>query len=186
MKNILILISLLTILSCGTYGKVSDRQDNGMFKASKEAQTIVSIPFDLDSHKNLLVVQYGDKDYWKDMVKNIMFFDRVIDWNDFEKEMVKDGKAEEIGSLDGRIAFANVYKKYKPFLYLSYIYNYNNSKYSRLQLINPKTAEELFIAEIQLDVIWAGATDENNRNPLYNEFIKYIKLNSKSYEDATK
>jgi hypothetical protein len=185
MKNILTSFSLIFILSCGSSMIVSERQDSGFFETPKEAKTIVSIPFDLDTHKSILVVSRDSKEFALGMAKNIMYFDRVISWGDFEKEIIRDGKAEEVGSLRDKIGFANAYNKYKPYFYLWYVFNENNKKYGRIKLTNPKTAEDLFVAEIKFDVM-IGTTDKNHFNPLFNELIKYIKLNSETYQKINK
>lgn len=179
MKRILALITLVTFISCGPIGKVTDRQENGLFKASKEAKVIKSVPFDIDAHKDLLVVPNAESAVG--MSEKIGYFNRVIKFEDFELEIIKDNKQEEVGSLSGKIGLSNAYRKYKPYLYLTFEANDEKNNFLQLKLINPESAEELFVAEIFLDVVWVGVTDKNAFNPLYNELIKYIQKNSKSY-----
>lgn len=180
MKKILNLLILLTFISCGTVGKVTEKQENGMFKASKEAKTIKNVPFELDTHKTLLVVPNGK--YLLGMSKNIGYFDRVIKFEEFELEIIKAQKQEEVNSLSGKIGLSNAYRKYKPYLYIEFDSNEENKDFLQLKLINPKNAEELFVAEIFMDTLWAGVYDGNTFNPLFNQLIKYIKTNSKTYK----
>ncbi len=179
-KNLLTLILFLILVSCGTVGKVTERQENGKFQASKEAEIIKSIPFDLDSQKTLLVVPNGE--YMLGMAENINYFDKVIKFEDFELEIIRDEKQEEVGSLSGKIGLSNACNKYKPFLYIQLDDNDEKSNYVQLKLINPKNAEELFVTEIFMDFLWAGVHDRNTFNPLFNSLIEYIESNSKTYK----
>jgi hypothetical protein len=55
----LIVLTLLFV-SCGTIGEVTERQKNGKFESTKDAETIVRIPFDLNQKNQLLVVPDSD------------------------------------------------------------------------------------------------------------------------------
>jgi hypothetical protein len=179
MKRILILLAIVIMFSCGTVGKVSERQVNGMFKATKQAKIIKKVTFNMDSHKALLVVPTGD--FTLGMCKNIGYFDRVITFEEFELEIIKDQKQEEVGALSGRIGKSNAYRKYKPFLYIAFDNNEENTNYLQLKLIKPDTADELFVTEIFMDTFWSGVYDANTFNPLFNELIRYIMTNSDTY-----
>lgn len=178
-KTITILLITVLLNSCGSVMKVSDLNEKGFFYATKESETIKSDDFDIDSHKQLLVVPNGV--YMKGMAEKINYFERVITFDDLEKEIIRDNKQDEVGPLSGKIGINNAYRKYKKFLYL--IFDSNKEKNSRLQLklINPENFEEIFIADTYYDQIWVGAFDGNTFNPLFNELIKYIKKNSKTY-----
>ncbi len=179
-KNLLILISCFTLISCGTVGKVSERQENGKFKATKTAKIIKSTPCDLDTQKTLLVVP-NDK-YMLGMAENLNYFDKVLKFEEFELEIIKAEKQEEVGSLSGKIGLCNAYNKYKPFLYIQLDQNDEKSNYLQLKLINPKNAEELFITEIFMDFVWTGVNDQNTFNPLFNSLLEYIETNSKTFK----
>lgn len=180
MKKILSLISFFVFISCGTLWVVSERQTNGKFKATKIAQIVKSIPFTLDAQKTLLVVP--NDNYVLGMAENLNYFDRILKFEDFELEIIKDEMQEEVGSLSGKIGLSNAYNKYKPFLCLQWDENEEKLNYIQLKLVNPKNAEELFITEIYMDFIWAGVHDKNTFNPLFNRIIEYIETNSKTFK----
>lgn len=183
MKNLLkplsILTCLLSLTSC-TLMKVSERTQNGYFSSTKYASTIKAEKIDLDEHKNILVVPRSDNEFVIGMVKNIKYFDQVITFTDLEKDIVKNNKQEEIGSIEGRVGLSNISKKYKKFFYITF-YKPSDKKL-QLKLINPETTDDLFIAEVNYDIVWSGVYDTNTYNPLFNEFIKYIENNSKTYK----
>ncbi|MDR6301061.1 hypothetical protein [Mesonia maritima] len=178
-KSLLTVVLCLVLVSCGTIGKVTERQENGKFKATKKAETVKSEHFDLDSKKTLLIVPNGE--YMLGMAKNLNYFERVITFEDFELEIIRAEKQEEVGSLSGRIGLSNAYNKYKPFLYIHLDNNEENANYLQLKLVNPKNAEELFVTEIYMDRVWVGVHDNNTFNPLFNGLIDYIEANSKTF-----
>jgi hypothetical protein len=91
----LIILSLLFV-SCGTIGEVTERQENGKFESTKDAEILVSIPFDLDQKNQLLVVQ--DSDYVLGTAKNLNYFEQVITFDELEKEIIRNGKQYDVGS----------------------------------------------------------------------------------------
>ena len=114
-KRSLLLLFSITVISCGTFLKVSELKKNGRFKASNTAEILKSVPFDLDAHKALLVV--NNHEFYLGMAKNINYFDSVITLEEFEQEIINAGKQKEIGFLTNIEAFSNAYTKYKPFLF---------------------------------------------------------------------
>jgi hypothetical protein len=91
----LIILSLLFV-SCGTIGEVTERQENGKFESTKDAEILVSIPFDLDQKNQLLVVQ--DSDYVLGTAKNLNYLEQVITFDELEKEIIRNGKQYDVGS----------------------------------------------------------------------------------------
>lgn len=168
----------LTLTSC-TIQKVSEKKDNGLFEATKDALILVNKPFDLDSNKSLLVVP--NNTFTKGMVEKIGYFDRVITFDDLEKEIIVANKQDEVGALTGKIGINNVYRKYKKFLYLRFDDNKEKSKRIQLKLINPENFDEIFVGDTLYDDFWVGVNDQNTYNPLFNALIKYIQANSKTY-----
>lgn len=168
------------LTSCGTYLKVSNLNEQGLFYATKESETIKSADYDLDSNKQLLVVP--NSAYMKGMAEKLNYFEKVITFDDLEKEILKDNKQDEVGPLVGKIGINNAYRKYKKFLYLKFDDNKEKSKRIQLQLINPENFDEIFIGDTLYDEVWVGVFDSNTFNPLFNQLIKYIKKNSKTYK----
>jgi len=179
-KSILIVIVTIILNSCGSVLKVTELNAKGFFNASKESQTIKSIEYDLDSNKELLVVPNGV--YMKGMAEKLSYFGRVITFDDLEKEIIKDNKQDEVGALTGKIGINNAYRKYKKFLYLRFDDNKEKNNRLQLKLINPENFDEIFVGDTSYDPVWVGVFDGNTFNPLFNELIKYIKKNSKTYK----
>lgn len=181
-KTIFFLIALttLTLTSCATVQKVSEKKENGLFEATKEADILVNKQFDLDNNKSLLVVP--NNTFTKGMVEKIGYFDKVITFDELEKEIIRDNKQDEVGTLTGKIGINNAYRKYKKFLYLRFDDNKEKSKRIQLKLINPENFDEFFVADTLYDDFWVGVNDQNTFNPLFNAFIKYISSNSKTFK----
>ena len=179
-KTVLLFSMILILSSCGSVMKVSELNEKGLFFASKESETIKSIDFDLDSNKQLLVVPNGV--YMKGMAEKLNYFDRVITFDELEKEIIRDNKQDEVGALTGKIGINNAYRKYKKFLYLRFDDNKEKANRLQLKLINPENFDEIFIGDTYYDTIWVGVFDGNTFNPLFNELIKYIRKNSKTYK----
>ena len=175
----LLILTTFTIQSC-TVMKVSEKTENGLFKASKKADILVNKPFNLDENKSLLVVP--NNTFMKGMAEKIGYFDKVITFDDLEKDIIKDNKQDEVGTLNGKIGINNAYRKYKKFLYLKFDDNKEKSKRIQLKLVNPEDFDEIFVADTLYDDFWVGVNDQNTFNPLFNALITYIKDNSKTYE----
>lgn len=173
-----IVLAALSVSSC-TVMKVSEKQEGGLFQASKSADILVNMPFDLDQNKELLVVP--NNPFMKGMAEKIGYFGRVITFDELEKEIIKDNKQDEVGAITGKIGINNVYRKYKKFLYLRFDDNKDKSKRIQLKLINPENFDEIFVGDTLYDDFWVGVNDQNTFNPLFNALITYIKANSKIY-----
>ncbi|WP_299522656.1 hypothetical protein [Winogradskyella sp.] len=181
-RHVLLLLFSITVISCGPFLKVSELKKNGRFKASKVATTLKSVPFDLDTHKALLVVPQDESKFFIGMAKNISYFDRVITFENLEKEIEKAGNLDKISSLRGLDRWSKAYEIYQPFLILTNDFRDEDETYWQLKLINPANNEELFVNEIPYDfdkILWI--TDKNTYNPTYNGLIEYIESNSTTY-----
>lgn len=179
-KHTLILLLSITLYSCGSFLKVSELKNNGRFKASKVATTLKSVPFDIDTHKALLVVPTDD--FFMGMAKNINYFDRVITTEELEQEIKKMGKQDAISSLSGLDRWSKAYEIYQPFLLIGGDIRDEEKTYFQFKLINPSNKGELYVNKILYDldrILWM--TDKNTYNPLYNGLIEYIESNSKTY-----
>lgn len=173
-------LSIILSLSSCTALKVSETNEKGYFNSVKQAKTIKAENIDLDTRKSLILVPSGADNFFTGMVNNIKYFDQVVTFSDLEKEIIKNGKIEEIGNIEGKVGLHNIAKKYRNFVYL--IFYKPNEKKIQLKLVDPETTDDLFIAETAYDIVWAGVNDANTFYPLFNEFIKYIEKNSKTYK----
>ena len=186
-KYTLIIAMLSSLIACGGIGQVRPVDSkSGYFSATKggtaKAATITTNkPLDLDSRKALILVPTGD--FTGSMVKNIGYFDEVINFDDLEKALIQNNLTDEIPSLNGKIAMNKAAKKYKPFLWLHWDTRKDGNKsYQQLILSDPITLEDYFISETYLDYVWAGVSDQANAYPAFNALIDYIKANSKTYK----
>ena len=179
-----VLLLLIFITSGCSVLKVSERGKNGYFSATKSATTVLAKSYNIDDFKELLLVPNGT--YMNGMAGNINYFDKVITYDDLETEIIKSGLQDEVGAIAGKIGINNAYRKYKKFLYLRFDANKDQKNILQLKLINPENFEDLFIAETLYDQVWSGVYDSNTFNPLFNEFIKYIQMNSATYKRINK
>lgn len=173
------LVSLFATTSC-TVMQVSEKRGDGYFNSVKNAEILLQMPFDLDSSKQLLVVP--NSVFMKGMAEKIGYFDKVITFDDLEKEIIRENKQDEVGALTGKIGINNAYRKYKKFLYLKFDNNADKQNRIQLKLINPENFDDLFVADTAYDPVWSGVNDQNTFNPLFNALIVYIKENSKTYK----
>lgn len=171
-----------SMTSCSPFMKVSERSENGYFKSinTNNVITIKSEKVNLDDYKGILVVPKSENNFIVGMMNNINYFEKVMTFDDLEKEIIKENKQDEIGEIRGRIGLNNVSKKYKKFLYITIKEPAHNKM--RIELTNPETADDLLISEVKYDNFWTGVSDAEIFNPLFNELIKYIENNSATYK----
>jgi hypothetical protein len=177
-KNIVYIMLIAAPLSCSVM-KVSDRNQYGYFNESKSAITIKLVNINLDSLNSLILVP--NNSFTKGMVEEISYFDSTLTFEEFEKLIIVDNKQDEIGSISGIIGLNIASRKYRSFLYITIEIDNNDRKKVQLKLINPETSEDLFIAYVSYTPGWSGVYDNNTFNPLFNELIKYIEINSETY-----
>tara|TARA_B100000767_G_C19517627_1_gene431085 strand:- start:89 stop:625 length:537 start_codon:yes stop_codon:yes gene_type:complete len=178
MYKYLSLIILLT--GCTTMKVVKPDAETGLFSVSKVASITKNIPIDLDTKKSLILVPNGD--FTGNMIKNIGYFEKVINFEELEVIIIKENLTDAVPSVDDRIGINKAAKAYKPFLWLRWHTRQDGSKkYQQLILTDPITLEDYFITETYLDYAWAGVNDQNNNYPMFNAFIKYLQQHSETY-----
>lgn len=174
----IILMALLA--GCTSMKVVKPDPQTGLFPATKTATITKNMNIDLDSKKALILVPNGD--FTVNMVKNIGYFDEVINFEDLEKIIIKEDLTDSVPSVDDRIGLNKAAKAYKPFLWLRWDTRQDGSKkYTQLILTDPITLEDYFVTETYLDHVWAGVNDQNNFYPMFNAFVKYLKQQSESF-----
>lgn len=87
------------------------------------------------------------------MGEKIGYFDKVITFDDLEKEIIRDNKQDEVGALIGKIGINNIYRKHTKFLYLKLDNNKDKKNRIQLKLINPENFDEIFVGDILYDNI---------------------------------
>lgn len=192
MKKCIGLLSLMLLGGCATYRVVSPLDlKSGYFTASpagntgvKKANIVKSVSVDLDSKSDLVFVPVDP--FIRGMIENIGYFKKTINVDELQAEIVRAGVQDKVPNLLDGIGVNKAYTYFKPFLWVTELdrrdaTSQNPLVYRRLVLTDPKTLEELFVAEVKYDFVWSGVNDQSTFYPLYNALIDYIKSNSKSY-----
>lgn len=185
MKNLLILIFALTLGACTSLKVVELDPVTGYFPTENKAVVVTNKPFDLDARKSLLLV--SNSEFEKNQIKNIGYFDEVINFKELEALIVKNNLGDKVSSVKDRIGLNNAAKYYKPFLWFRIdTRGTGNEQYVQFIITDPLTLEDYFVTETHLDRVWAGVNDQNNWYPMFNSLIDYIKANSKTYKGNSK
>lgn len=185
MKSI-IAIFLIAILSSACTSMEVAKLDSktGYFKTSSHASTIVSKQVDLDSLKQTLFIP--DVDFVKGQMASIGYFSTLITQKDLEAEIIRNNLQDAIPDVSGRIGLNKAATVFRPFLQFRYsTRGSGNNQFGQFILTDPRTLEDIFVAEIHLDYVWAGVNDQTTWYPLFNELIKYIEANSKTYKKGS-
>lgn len=180
MRRILTTIAAALLSGCSALKVVETDPITGYFPGDKRAAVVTNIPLDMDNRKDLILVP--NDDFTGDMVRNIGFFDNVMNFEDLEKTIINENLTDAVPSVDDRIGLNKAAKAYKPFLWLRWDDRKDGSKhYGKLILTDPITLEDYFVAETLLDFLWRGVNDQNNFYPMMNSFIDYLKENSREF-----
>ena len=167
--------------------KVSELNDKGYFPGSSKAKIVKSVDYDLDKYKSLILVTGGD--FAEGQIRNINYFDEVIDIEELQSRIVKSGLADKVPSVtyDDKISIHNAQKHYARFIWFRFKVRgeERHKKYAQFMLIDPNSLEEIFVAEQHLDFMWSGVNDQSTWYPLFNSLIDYIKRNSTTYGKNT-
>ena len=175
-----LLILLLTVSACSHFQVREVDPKTGYFPANTKADVIKNENYDLDSMKSLILISSGK--FVEGQVKNMNYFEKIINLDELEKTIIEDGLQEKVPSISDKIGINKAYMNYKTFLWLHYnIRSEGNRQYGQFILTDPKDMKDIFVAEQHLDYFWAGVSDQTTWYPLCNALIDYIKANSKTY-----
>ncbi|MGS2717835.1 hypothetical protein ACVBE9_06665 [Eionea flava] len=180
MKRLMVVGLFLILTACSSMQVTTVDPNTGYFEAKKQAVTTVSKFVDLDSIKQLILIP--DEDFVKGQINNIGYFDKVMTFDDLEKEIIVNNLQDKVPSVRNKIGINKAAKEYKPFIWFRFdTRGSGNHEYAQFILTDPDTLEDIFVSEIHLDYIWAGVNDQYTWYPLFNEMIKYIEANSQTY-----
>jgi hypothetical protein len=155
--------------------------ETGRFPSNVEANIITNETVDLDSMKSLILVP--DDDFVEGQIKNIGYFDEVINIDQLETIIIKNGLTEKVPSLQDKIGINKAYNAYKPFLWLRFdTRKEGNKSYAQFILTKPDTLEDLFVVEKYLDYVWNGVNDQNTWYPMFNAIVDYIDEQSTTWQ----
>ena len=182
MLRILLLIFVVPLAACTTLEVTEVDPDTGLLPSmsGSEASVVVNKPFDIDSRKSLAVATGAD--FVTGQLKELGFFDEVIDREGLEKAIVAANLTDDIPSVQDRIGLNRAAKFYKPFMWVHFeVRSEGRTDYLQIVLTDPITMEDLFVAERVMDFAWAGVNDQNTFYPVFNALIDYLKDNSETY-----
>ncbi len=179
MKVIWLAAAALLASACSSFEVSALDPKTGFLKASVKATTIVSKPFNLDARKDLILVQ--NDPFVLGQTQAIGYFNEVITAEQLEIRIIQNNLGDKVPSVSERIGLNNAAKHYKPFLWLHFDINDAKSEFVQIYLTDPLTMEDVFVAEVYMDTIWAGVNDDNAWYPLFNELIAYVRANSATY-----
>lgn len=171
----------LTLLGSCTRGQVIDIDpETGHLPTVDIARVVKSESILIDDWKSLVLVPGGD--FTKEQTTNLKYFDDVMDFDDLEVRIVREGLQDKVPSVNDKIGISNAYRHYRQFLWLRFdTRDVGNKRLIQLILTNPENLEDYFIAETVYDTLWAGVNDQNTWYPLFNALIDYIRENSNTY-----
>lgn len=173
--KIIILVILFIPLS-------SFSQEKNLFKSSKQSFVVKSDTIDLDNYNHLIIIPGGRM--FRKFFEKIAYFKEVVDYDTFYKGVEAANITEDDGSPIKTDAYKKYYKKYKPFLVLNLVMGKNNLV--EFNLLKPDTGEIFIVRNKSVTSvigISAGTNHvyEETWNSMMNEFVNYIRANSKSY-----
>lgn len=181
-KNFLcVLASAIVMSGCGTQLKVAEVDGKtGLLKSEKgEVATATVVTAKRVSLKPFKGMVFASGSQFNiDQMKKIGYFDEVLDLDGLQKLIITEKLQDKVPSLNDKIGLNNLYRAYKPFLWVYFKRVTQNGKpYVQLVATNPDTLEDLFVSEVHIDFAWTGMTDQNSRYPLYNSLITWINQN---------
>jgi hypothetical protein len=183
-KNVttLMLSSLLVLAACGTQMKVAEVDNaTGALKSDKgtvtKATVVTSRAASLAKFGGTAYVTNGGE-FGVNQLKATNLFTEVLNYDDLQKLIVAKNLQDKVPSVGEPIGLSRLAKVYKPFLWVSFKrITKENKPYLQMIATNPENLEELFVAEVFLDFVWAGVNDQNSRYPLFNAFIEWARKN---------
>lgn len=179
--KLILLTTLIIVTTSCTSGKVAKRTaETGYFPSTEKAIVLKSEQVNLDKQKTLLLVP--NDEFTIGMLKEIDYFDKVIDFDDLEKLIVENNLGEKIPSIDSITGINKAAKVYQNFLWLTWRHPVQDNRHStQLVLIDAETMHELFLCETERDSQWDRGDDQSNSYPMMNALVDYIGKNSTSY-----
>ena len=183
MHKILIAFVLVLLSACNTLQTLQITEtdpETGYFPSDLSINVVKNERFDIDSKKSLLLVR--DQEFTGQIVKNIGYFDEIIDLPELEKIIAKNNLSESVPSVNDQIGIHKAAKAYKPFLQLRWdLRSEGRNRYQQLILTDPYDLEDYFICETTVSINSGYANDQNTFYPMMNAFIDYIKENSQTF-----
>ena len=176
-------ISLSALLTaCGTQLKVAEvDQKTGLLQSERgevtKAVVVTSKSASLARFGGTAFISNGGE-YGVNQLKATKLFSEVLGYDDLQKLIVNSNLQDKVQSIGEPIGLSRLAKAHKPFLWVNFKrVTKENKPYLQLIATNPENLEELFVAEVHLDFVWAGVRDQNSRYPLFNAFMAWARSN---------
>ncbi len=172
----------ICLVGCGTQLKVAEvDQRTGMLQSERgevtQATVVTAKAASLARFGGTAFISNGGE-YGVNQLKATKLFAEVLNFDDLQKLVVSNNLQEKVPSISEPIGLSRLAKVYKPFLWLNFKrISKENKPYLQLIATNPENLEELFVAEVHLDFLWAGVRDQNSRYPLFNALIEWARKN---------
>ena len=179
---ILVLASSAFLSGCGTQMKVAQVDSTtGLLKSERgeiEKATVVTEKSTSFAKFNRIAFTTGGGDFGVNQLKATGLFDQVLNFDEMQKLIVANGLQDQVSSIGEPIGLNRLAKAYKPFLWVNMKrITKDGGQYFQIIATDPRTLEDLFLAEVKLDLVWKGVNDQNARYPLFNAFIAWAKKN---------
>lgn len=142
-----------------------------------KASVITSKPATLKKFNNIAFISNGGE-YGVNQLKATKLFETVLSFDDLQKLIVANNLQDKVSTINEPIGLSRLAKSYKPFLWVNFKRaTHENKQYMQLIATDPESLEDLFVAEVYLDFMWAGVKDQNSRYPLFNALIEWARAN---------
>ncbi|MFN3695987.1 MAG: hypothetical protein ACK4VO_00990 [Pseudobdellovibrio sp.] len=186
LQFVMLTFSFLTY-SCGTQlksapinkqtGLITDQKGN-----SKLAAVIKSEKIEIQKYKNMIFVANGGE-FAVQQTKELNFFDLVLNTEQLEKRILENNLQSKIYSLKTGQDLHDLSKYEKPFLVLYFKKNdfvkssHLHEPYLQMVVSDPLTFQDVFVAQVPLNIWTGNVNDQNTRYPLFNAFYAWIYSN---------
>ena len=115
----------------------------------------------------------------RDQTAKLGYFTQVVDRQGMEKLLIKEGKSDLVSDVTNLLSWKKISDSYQPFLVLKLETRSEGrmAEYMQLKVIRADNADEVFVAEVKMDFMWKGVSDDTVLYPLYNAFIDWLHQN---------
>ncbi|GKS97680.1 hypothetical protein [Acidovorax sp. SUPP2825] len=179
-----VVLAAVALVGCASHLKVApvDPQ-TGLLKSEigtvGNATTVIAKDISLSKFNGIAVMSNGGE-YGLQQLRATNVFKEVLSFEDIQKLIVTKGLQDQVSSIAEPIGLTRLAKAYKPFLWVhakSLRKPGEHQPYLQLIATDPTTLDQIFLAEVKLDIAWAGVNDQNVRYPLFNSFIQWARKN---------
>ena len=178
--RILLLAAGLALLAgCGTSGQAIKPDASGYLATggngqAERAAVIVNQKTEMQQFKPLVLVTGGD--FIIQQVRNLGYFDQVIDLAELQRRIVEKNLQDKVPSITDRIGINNAARHYGKFLWVHIDSEKRDGKfYVKLVATDPGTLTDLFVSERQFTIEPYVGTDQRIWYPMFNSFIDWLK-----------